>query len=117
MVISQQRHEMEALVGKICSGVAARSSLGGSLEGVDPDTIVSNGDWWIARDSICDHMHDQGSWVRDMFEGLDDPAKSRVVHGIGFFALTIIVEGSVVQAERDGNRNPARYRSAAGLAG
>jgi hypothetical protein len=51
-------------------------------------------------------MHDQGSWVRDMFEGLDDPAKSKVVHEIGLFALTIIVEGSVVQAERDGNNNP-----------
>jgi hypothetical protein len=77
MVISQQRHEMEALVGKVCSGIGARSSLGGSMEGFDPDTIVSNGDWWIARDSICDHMHDQGSWVRDMFEGLGDPAKSK----------------------------------------
>jgi hypothetical protein len=60
MVISQQRHEMEALVGKICGGIGARSSLDGSLEGVDPDTIVSNGDWWIAHDSICDHKHDQG---------------------------------------------------------
>jgi hypothetical protein len=40
------------------------------------------------------------------FEGLDDPAKSKVVHEIGLFALTIIVEGSVVQAERDGNNNP-----------
>jgi hypothetical protein len=109
MVISQQRHEKEALVGKVCSGIVARSSLGGSLEGVDPDTIVSNGDWWIARDSICDHMHDQGSWVRNMFEGLDDPAKSKVAHEIGLFALTITVEGSVVQAERDGNNNPARY--------
>jgi hypothetical protein len=106
MVISQQGHEMEALVGKVCSGIGARSSLDGSLEGVDPDTIVSKGDWWIARDSICDHMHDQRSWVRDMFEGLDDPAKSKVVHEIGLFALTIIVEGSVVQAERDGNNNP-----------
>jgi hypothetical protein len=51
-------------------------------------------------------MHEQGSWVPDMFEGLDDPAKSKVVHEIGLFALTIIVEGSVVQAERDGNSNP-----------
>jgi hypothetical protein len=106
MVVSQHRHEIEALVGKVCSGIGARSSLDGSLEGVDPDTIVSNGDWRIARDSICDHMHDQGSWVRDMFEGLDDPAKSKVVHEIGMFALTIIVEGSVVQAERGGNENP-----------
>jgi hypothetical protein len=40
-----------------------------------------------------------------MFEGLDDPAKSKFVQEIGLFALTIIVEGSVVQAERDGN-NP-----------
>jgi hypothetical protein len=82
---------MEAWVGKVCSGIGARSSLDGSLVGVDPDTIVSNGDWWIARDSICDHMRDQGSWVRDMFEGLDDPAKSKVVHEIGLFALTIIM--------------------------
>jgi hypothetical protein len=117
MVISQQRHEMEALVGKFCSGFGARSSLDGSLEGVDPDTIVSNGDWWFARDSTCDHLHDQGSWVRDMFEGLDDPGKSKVVHEIGLFALTIIVEGSVLQAERDVNNNPARYRSAPDHAG
>jgi hypothetical protein len=106
MVISQQRHEMEALVGKVCSGIVASSSLDGSSEGVDPDTIVSYGDWWITRDSICDHMHHQGSSVRDMFEGLDDPAKSEVFHEIGLFALTVIVEGSVVQAERDGNNNP-----------
>jgi hypothetical protein len=79
------------------------------LEGVDPDTIVSNGDWWIVRDSIGDHMHDQGSWIRDKFEGLDYPAKSKVVDGIGLFALTIIVEGSIVQAERDGKNNPARF--------
>jgi hypothetical protein len=50
-------------------------------------------------------MHDQGSWVRDMFERLDDHAKSKVVHEIGLFALTIIVEGSVVQAEQDRNNN------------
>jgi hypothetical protein len=106
MVISQQRHEIEALVGKICGGIGAHSSLDGSLEGVDPDTIVSNGDWWIAHDSICDHKHDQGSWVRDMFEGLDDPAKSKFVHEIGLFALTITVQGSVAQAERDGNNKP-----------
>jgi hypothetical protein len=97
---------MEALVGKVCSKIGARSSLDGSLEGVDLETIVSNGDWWIARDSICDHMHDQGSCVRDMFEALDDPGISKVVHEIGLFALTIIVEGSVVQEERDGNNNP-----------
>jgi hypothetical protein len=106
MVIAQQRHEMEALVGKVFKGIGARSSLDGSLEGVDLDTIVSNGDCWIARDSICDHMHDQGSWVRDMFEGLDDPAKSRVVHQIGSCTLAIIVEGAVVLAERDGNSIP-----------
>jgi hypothetical protein len=41
-----------------------------------------------------------------MFEGLDDPAKSKVVHEIGLFALSIIVEGSAVQADRDGNNNP-----------
>jgi hypothetical protein len=74
---------MEALVGKVCGGISERLSIDGSLEGVNPDIIVSNGDWWIARDSICDHMHDQGSLVRDMFEGLDDPAKSKVVHEIG----------------------------------
>jgi hypothetical protein len=106
MVKSQQRHEMEALVGKVCSGIGARSLLEGSVEGVDPNTIVSNWDWWIARDSICDHVHDQGSWVRDMFEGLDDPANSEVVHEIGLFALILIVEGSVVQVERDGNNKP-----------
>jgi hypothetical protein len=44
MVISQQRHEMEALVGKVFCGIGARSSLDGSLEAVDPGTIVSNGD-------------------------------------------------------------------------
>jgi hypothetical protein len=41
-----------------------------------------------------------------MFERLDDHTKSKVVHEIGLFALTIIVEGSVVQAERDRNNNP-----------
>jgi hypothetical protein len=76
------------------------------LEGVDPDTIMSNGDWWIARDSICDHMHDQGSRVRDMFEGLNDPGKSKVVLEIGLFALAIIVERPVAQAERHVNNYP-----------
>lgn len=34
---------------------------------------MSNGDQWIACDSIRDHIHDQGSWVRDMFEVLGEP--------------------------------------------
>jgi hypothetical protein len=106
MVISQQRDEMAALVAKICSGICVRSSLDESLEGVDPDTVVSKDDWWIARDSIRDHIHDQGSWVRNMYEELGDSAKASVVMEIGLFVLTIIVKGSVVQAERDGNNNP-----------
>jgi hypothetical protein len=106
IVIAQQRDEMTALVANICTGIGARSSLDGSSEGVGPDNVVSNGDWWIARDSIRDHIYDQGSWVRATYEVLVDSAKARVVKEIGMFALTGIVEGFMVQAERDGNNNP-----------
>jgi hypothetical protein len=44
MAISQQCHEREPLVAKVCSGIGARSLLDGSLEGGDPDTIVSHGE-------------------------------------------------------------------------
>lgn len=41
-----------------------------------------------------------------MFEGFDEPEKSKIVHEMGLFALSIIEKGSFVQAERDANNNP-----------
>lgn len=41
-----------------------------------------------------------------MFEGLDEPTKSKVLHEMGLFAMTIIEEGLFVQAKCDANKNP-----------
>jgi hypothetical protein len=70
MVISQQRHEMEALVGKVCSGIGARSSLDGSLEGLirTPSCPMGIGGLRVIRFAIISTIRDReyATCLRDL---------------------------------------------------
>jgi hypothetical protein len=66
-VISQQRHEMEALVGKVCSGIGARSSLDGSLIRT-PSCPMGIGGLRVIRFAIICTIRDRGyaTCLRDL---------------------------------------------------
>ena len=65
----------------------------------------------LRNDCVLLHIKDQGSWVRDLFIGLSDEEKSQVLQEIGKFAVSIVAEGSQVQAERDGNNNTSKLEA------
>jgi hypothetical protein len=62
MVISQEPHERESLVGKFCSGIGARSSLDGLLEGLTraPSCPMGIGGLRVIRFAIICMIRDRG---------------------------------------------------------
>jgi hypothetical protein len=111
LIISQRRQEASELFANICAGIRIHTRIVDSLDGVDLLTVVSNDRWWITKNDILEHIKDQGSWVRELFIELPDPEKSQVLHEIGEFALSIVAEGSKVQAERNSNNNASAFEA------
>ena len=110
ITISQQRWEVSKWMANICAGIGIHA-VNDFLNGIDLTKIISNGTWWIANDCVLLHIKDQGSWVRDLFIGLSDEEKPQVLQEIGKFAVSIVAEGSQVQAERDGNNNASELEA------
>jgi hypothetical protein len=51
------------------------------------------------------HIQDQGSWVCNLYNVLSDTDKQTTLKEIIIFGISIVVNASQVQAERDSNNN------------
>jgi len=96
---------MSKLVTDIAARLDIRLATDEVLEGVDPLTIITRSDWFILKDSVVMHIQDQGSWVRDLYNALSDTDKQTTLKEITIFGISIVVNVSQVQAERDSNNN------------
>lgn len=105
LVISQQRQEMSNLMAELAAGLEMFPAS--DLNEVDQSTVVVRKDWVVPKASVVMHIHDQGSWVRELYNSLSGPEKQQTLQEIAIFALCIVSGGFQIQAERD-SRNNAR---------
>jgi hypothetical protein len=77
------------------------------LNEVDRSTVVVRKDWVVPKASVVMYIHDQGTWVRELYNSLSGPEKQQTLEEIAIFALCLVSGGFQIQAERD-SRNNAR---------
>ncbi|KAH6563631.1 hypothetical protein BASA62_008414 [Batrachochytrium salamandrivorans] len=73
------------------------------LDELDHTTIIVRGDWLIEKESVIMHIHDQGSWVRDLHSSLSNFNQQSTLEEVATFAFALFANGLQIQAERDSN--------------
>jgi len=78
----------------IAAGLDIRSTVDAALiNEIDPTTIIQRDGWIITKDVVVMHIHDQGSWARDLYNELSDIEKQQTLQEINIFLLSIVVDG------------------------
>ena len=72
---------------------------------MDTADYVKHGHRWLMTYSVEQHVHDQGSWVRNLMEELDHDTRIHVLKEISLFALKLVNGILQVQAERNSDNN------------
>ena len=108
LILSQQRVEVDSLVVRLCSML--NIGMVGSNE--EYHTMAATeyhlfSRWWIRIISVIEHIHDQGSFARDLLTSLPDDEWSHVLCHVMRYAIHIVDGLSVVQAERECNNSAA----------
>ncbi|KAH9246153.1 hypothetical protein BASA83_008071 [Batrachochytrium salamandrivorans] len=75
------------------------------LDELDQTVIIVRSDWLIEKKSVIMHIHDQGSWIRDLHSSLSNFNQRSTLEEVATFALCIFANGLQIQAERDSNNN------------
>ncbi|KAI9920935.1 hypothetical protein PsorP6_002616 [Peronosclerospora sorghi] len=91
MILCQQMAEIKSLIGHLI----------GTLRMIYVTFAGNNG----SKHSVREHIYDQGSWARDLFNSLSAEDQSHVLHEVGQYTLQLICGWSDVQAERDERNN------------
>jgi photosystem II stability/assembly factor-like uncharacterized protein len=59
---------------------------------IDPTTIIQRDGWIVSKDAVVMHIHDQGSWARDLYNELSDIEKQQTLQEISIFSLSIVAD-------------------------
>ncbi|CAK9232029.1 unnamed protein product [Sphagnum troendelagicum] len=94
LVISQQRQKVSNLMADIAAGLDIRSTMDATLiNEIDPTTIIQQDGRIVTKDVVVMHIHDQGSWARDLYNELSDIEKQQTLQEIRIFSLSIVADG------------------------
>jgi len=108
MVLSQQRAEIANLIARLCTMMGIEKvDVNNVYRCLDAENYCLCGQFWTPITAIVAHVSDQGSWARDLLATLPDDEQLRVLREIGMFAVRLADGLHGIQAERDGNNNPA----------
>ncbi|KAI9905404.1 hypothetical protein PsorP6_013625 [Peronosclerospora sorghi] len=100
MILCQQMAEIKSLIGHLVTAMDVEA------DGNPPDDLCYvRGQYWIQTQSVREHIYDQGSWARDLFNSLSAEDQLHVLHEVGQYTLQLICGWSDVQAERDERNN------------
>ncbi|KAI9911316.1 hypothetical protein PsorP6_009034 [Peronosclerospora sorghi] len=100
MILCQQMAEIKSLIGHLVTAMDVEA------DGNPPDDLCYvRGQYWIQTQSVREHIYDQGSWARDLFNSISAEDQSHVLHEVGQYTLQIICGWSDVKAERDERNN------------
>jgi len=106
LLVCQQKLILEKLAVDICAHT--------NVDGPYPvDTIVVSqvpnlvfGRFSITHESVIELIYDQGLFIRETFDNLDDIEQNRVICAVGDLVLSIVDGIIAIQAERDSNNHP-----------
>ncbi|KAI9919097.1 hypothetical protein PsorP6_011424 [Peronosclerospora sorghi] len=100
MILCQQMAEIKSLIGHLVTAMDVEA------DGYPPDDLCYvRGQYWIQTQSVREHIYDQGSWARDLFNSLSAEDQSHMLHEVGQYTLQLICGWSDVQAKRDDRNN------------
>ncbi|KAI9920233.1 hypothetical protein PsorP6_015858 [Peronosclerospora sorghi] len=100
MILCQQMAEIKSLIGHLVTAMDVEADWN------PPDDLCYvRGQYWIQTQSVREHIYDQRSWARDLFNSLSAEDQSHVLHEVGEYTLQLICGWSDVQAERDERNN------------
>ncbi|KAI9918951.1 hypothetical protein PsorP6_011917 [Peronosclerospora sorghi] len=75
MILCQQMAEIKSFIGHMVTAMDVEA------DGSPPDDLCYvRGQYWIQTQSVWEHIYDQGSWARDLFNSLSTEDKSHVLH-------------------------------------
>ncbi|KAH9263831.1 hypothetical protein BASA83_012759 [Batrachochytrium salamandrivorans] len=97
LIISQQPKFLSNLIVELIGSFNMQSTSDIQLDELDHTTIIVRGNWLVEKESVIMHIHDQGSWVRDLHSSLSDFNQQST--------LEEVANGLQIQAERDSNNN------------
>ncbi|KAI9906077.1 hypothetical protein PsorP6_013692 [Peronosclerospora sorghi] len=96
MILCQQMEEIKSLIGHLVTAMDVEA------DGNPPDDLCYvSGQYWLQTQSVREHIYDQGSWARDLFNSFSAEDQSHVLHEVGQYTFQLICGWSDVQAERD----------------
>jgi len=107
LLVCQQKNILEKLAVDICVHT--------HVEGPYPeDTVVVTsgpnlvfGRFSISHKSIIEVIYDQGLFIREIYDNLDDIEQNRIICAVGNLVLSIVEGIIAIQAERDSENRPA----------
>ncbi|KAH9244819.1 hypothetical protein BASA81_017759 [Batrachochytrium salamandrivorans] len=105
LIISQQRKFLSNLMVELAGSFNMHSISDIQLDDLNHTTIIVRGNWLIKKESVIMHIHDQGSWVRDLHSSLSNFDQQSTLEEVATFAFCIVANGLQIQAERDSNNN------------
>ena len=107
MLVSQQLEELSNLASLVCSLTGVRGPYSKEqLAEFNPVQFSTCGRWAIKDMDIWEFLHDQGSFVADCLDEIEEVDRFEVVSSIGEFVVHTVDGILDIQAERD-NRNQA----------
>jgi len=78
----------------IAAGLDIRSTMDAALiNKINPTTIIQRDGWIVTKNVVVMHIHDQGSWARDLYNELFDIEKQQTLQEISIFSLSIMADG------------------------
>jgi len=107
LLVCQQKTILEKLAVDIC--------IHTHVEGPHPDTdtivitqgpILVFGRFSITHDSVIDFIYDQGLFIREVYDNLNDVEQEQIIHMVGDLILSIVDGVIAIQAERDSENRP-----------
>lgn len=106
-MVSQQADELVQLAVTICAQIGVDGPYSKEqLVKINPYCNSVFGRWVVSNDKIFDFLYDQGSFVREMLEKLDDSVRHTVISEIGEFIVNIVDGILQIQTERDFKNQP-----------
>jgi hypothetical protein len=71
------------------------------------DTVFEFELWSVTVDAVLVHVKDQGTWVKDLYLSLAQDDQLNLLRDIALYALHLVSDLSIIQAERDFRNNAA----------
>jgi hypothetical protein len=107
LLVWQQKITLEKLAADICAHT--------HVEGPHPaDTLIElvgdynlmHGRFSISHESVVNVIYDQGLFIREAYDNLDEIEQIRVIRAVGNLVLSIVDGVIAIQAERDSKNFP-----------